>query len=256
MHSVRSFLLVGLCIAVAPLDARAAPRKPPTIAPFEAVAVRLPAAPADAGFAAFRQTLAGVAQRRRFDELAHYVRPQGFFWERDSGKRFAPRRSGAENLAAALGLGDGSGIGWQLLADFAAEPSASALASSPGVLCAPAKPNFNQEDFDNLIDATHFPRDNWVYPRSAGVALQLAPHSDSAVLETLGSYFVRVLRSVTARANAAPLRTSWTRVAAPSGKIGFVAPDTLRSPAAAQLCYGKDLAGRWIITGFVGGGGD
>ena len=83
--------------------------------------------------------------------------------------------------------------------------------------------------------------------------LRLAPHSESAVIDTLGSYFVRVLRSVTARANADPLRTAWTRVAAPSGKIGYAAPDTLMSLSAAQLCYGKDVTGRWTIAGFVGG---
>lgn len=253
MHHVRSFLLVvGILIAAAPLCARSAVRRPVTIAPFESVRAQLPPAPNDSSFAAFRQTLAGVAQRRQFGELASYVRPHGFFWDGDFAKRFEPKRTGAENLAAALGLGDGSGIGWQMLADFAAEPTASARASSPGVLCSPAKADFDQEDLDSLVDATHFSRDNWVYPRAAGVELRLAPRSESVVIEILGSYFVRVLRSVTARANAAPLRTSWTRVAAPSGRIGFVPPDTLLSLSAGQLCYGKDLTGRWTIAGFVG----
>ena len=49
----------------------------------------------------------------------------------------------------------------------------------------------------------------------------------SAVIETLGSYFVRVIRFETAPANADPLHTAWTRIAAPSGKIGYAAPDTL-----------------------------
>lgn len=86
-----------------------------------------------------------------------------------------------------------------------------------GALCAPAKPNFDQEDFDNLIDATYFSRDNWAQPAVGGTSAALAPHAESAVIETLSSYFVRVLRSVT-----------------------------------AQLCYGKDAAGRWTIAGFVG----
>ncbi len=254
MDCVRSFLLVvGILIAAVPLGAQSAVRRPVTIAPFEPVRVQLPPPPNDSSFAAFRQTLAALAQRRLFEELARYVTPQGFFWDGDFAKRFEPKRTGAENLAAALGLGDGSGIGWQMLADFAAEPTASARAPAPGVVCSPAKPNFDQEDFDGLIDATHFSRDNWVYPRAAGVELRLAPHSESAVIDTLGSYFVRVLRSVTARANADPLRTAWTRVAAPSGKIGYAAPDTLMSLSAAQLCYGKDVTGRWTIAGFVGG---
>jgi hypothetical protein len=62
-----------------------------------------------------------------------------------------------------------------------------------------------------------------------------------------------VLRSVTARANAEPLRTSWTRIAVPSGKVGFAAPDTLMSLSAAQLCYAQDVTGRWSIVGFIRG---
>jgi hypothetical protein len=255
MDCVRSFLLVaGLLAVAAPLRAQSAVQRPVTIAPFEPVRVRLPPPLNDASFAAFRQMLAGVAQRRLFAELAGYVSPQGFFWDRDSANRFDPKRTGAENLAAALGLSDGSGIGWRMLADFAAEPTASARASTPGVVCSPAKADFDQEDLDGLIDATHFSRDNWFYLRGEGVELRLAPHAESAVIETLGSYFVRVLRSVTARANAEPLRTSWTRIAAPSGKVGFAAPDTLMSLSAARLCYAKDVTDRWSVVGFIGGG--
>jgi hypothetical protein len=247
-------IVFGIVIAAAPALAQSAARPPAPTKPFAAVRVKLPPPPNDASFAAFRQNLAAVAKRRVFAELARNVTPQGFFWDRDFAKSFDPRRTGAENLAAAIRLEHGSGTGWQMLAEFAAEPTASAMPAAPGVLCAPGRPNFDQGDFDRLIDATRSSPTEWVYPRATSLELRAAPRLTSAVIETLGSYFIRVIRFETAPANADPLHTSWTRIAAPSGKVGYAAPDTLNSPAAPQLCYVKDVIGRWTIAGFIGGG--
>ena len=71
--------------------------------------------------------------------------------------------------------------------------------------------------------------------------------------EKLGGHFVRILGFDTTPANADPLRTSWARIAAPSGQVGYVAPGGLMSPGAPPLCYVKDITGRWRIAGFVGG---
>jgi hypothetical protein len=250
-------IVLGAFIAAAPAFAQPAARPPAAAKPFEAVSVKLPPPPDDPSFAAFRQNLAAVAGRRVFDELARNVTPQGFFWDRDFAENFDPKRTGAENLAAAIRLEHGSGTGWQMLADFAAAPTASAIPAAPGVLCAPGRPSFDQDDFDRLIDATRSSPAEWVYPRAAGAAsleLRAAPRPTASVIETLGSYFVRVIGFETAPANADPLHTSWTRIAAPSGKIGYAAPDTLNSLAPPQLCYVKGITGRWTIAGFVGGG--
>jgi hypothetical protein len=247
-------IVLGLMIAAAPAMAQSAARPPAIGKPFAPIAVKLPPPPNDPSFAAFRQNLAAVARRRVFDELARNVVLQGFFWDRDFAKSFDPKRTGAENLATAIRLEHDSGIGWQTLADFAAEPTASTMPAVPGVLCAPGWPNFDQDDFDGLIEATRSSASDWVYPRAAGVELRAAPRQASPLIETLDLSLVRVLRFETAPANADPLRTAWTRVAAPSGKIGYAAPDTLNALSAPQLCYAKDVTGRWTIAGFIGGG--
>ncbi len=247
-------IVLGIIIAAAPALAQSAAQPPAATKPFSAVSVKLPPPPDDPSFAAFRRNLAAVARRRLFEELARNVTPQGFFWDRDFAESFDPKRTSAENLAAAIRLEHGSGTGWQMLADFAAEPTASAMPAAPGVLCAPGRPIFDQGDFDRLIDATRSSPTEWVYPRASGVELRAAPRPTSAVIETLGSYFVRIIGFETAPANADPLNTSWTRIATPSGKVGYAAPDTLNSLATAQLCYVKDITGRWTITGFIGPG--
>jgi hypothetical protein len=221
---------------------------------FERVKVTPPPAPNDPSFAAFRQNLASVARGRVFDELARNVVPQGFFWDRDFADGFDPKKSGAENLAAAIRLEQGSGIGWERLADFAAEPTATEIPAAPGVLCAPGRPAFDQDDFDRLVEATRSSATDWVFPRAEGLELHASPRSASAIVEKLGGYFVRVIHFDTTPANAEPLHTSWARIVAPSGKIGYAAPNTLASLSAPQLCYLKDITSRWHITGFVGVG--
>src|SRR5579872_646648 len=115
-----AFLVFGMCLAAAPALAQGSARTPPTT-PFDIVKVKVPPPLADPSFVAFRQHLAVVAKGRVFDELARNVAARGFFWDRDFGNGFNPKRTGAENLAAAIRLEQGSGAGWQMLADFAAE---------------------------------------------------------------------------------------------------------------------------------------
>jgi hypothetical protein len=247
-------IVLSTFIAATPAFAQGGARPSPDAKPFDTVNVKLASQPGDPSFAAFRQNLGAVAKGRVFETLARNVVSHGFFWDRDFANDFDPKRTGAENLATAIRLEQGSGAGWQMLADFAAEPTASAIPTAPGVLCAPGRPLFEQDDFDRLVDATRSSPTEWVYPHTAGVELRAAPRPASSPVETLGTYFVRVIHFETVPANADPLRTAWTRVAAPSGKIGYVAPDTLNSLAAARLCYIKDITGRWSITGFIGGG--
>lgn len=246
-------ILFGALIAAALTPALPALPQPSTI-PFAPVNVKLPPAPAAAGFAAFRQHLAAIAKDRVFDELARAVVPQGFFWDRDFTDAFDPKKTSAENLAAAIHLEQGTGLGWQMLADFAAEPTAAEIPTAPGVLCAPGRPLFEQDEFDRLLDTTRSAAADWVFPRADGLELRAAPRPTGALVEKLGSYFLRLARSGEAADTANALRTAWTRVSAPTGKLGFAAPGTLASLSAPQLCYVKDVVGRWRIAGFIGAG--
>ena len=100
-------IVLGMFIAAAavwaPQAARAQPGQPAAKS-FEPVKVTLPGAPADASFVAFRQNLAAIAERRVFAELARNVVPQGFFLDPDFADGFDAKKTGAENLAAAVRL--------------------------------------------------------------------------------------------------------------------------------------------------------
>ncbi len=247
-------IALGTLIAAAIVLAEQQARPQSAPGSFERVNVTLPRAPDDPGFTAFRQNLAAVAKGRVFDELARNVVQLGFFWDRDFADGFDANKTGAENLAAAIRLEHGSGVGWQMLADFAAEPTATEIPATPGVWCAPGRPSFNQDDFDRLVEASRSTTAEWVFPRAEDLELRAAPRPAGVVLEKLGSYFVRVIRFDTAPADADPLHAAWTQIRAPSGKVGYAAPDTLASLSSPQLCYAKDITGRWRIAGFVGAG--
>jgi hypothetical protein len=254
MSGARLFIIaLGIVVAIATAVVPHHARSQPAAKPYERVRVTPAPVPADAGFTAFRANLAAIAARRVFAELAGNVIPHGFFWDSDFTGSFDSKKTGAENLAAAIRLEEGSGRGWQTLADFAAEPTATEIAALPGVLCAPGAATFSQDDFDRLVDATRTTAADWVFPRIEGLELHAAPRSASAVPEKLGGHFVRILGFDTTPANADPLRTAWARIATPSGQVGYAAPDSLLSPGAPQLCYVKDITGRWRIAGFVGG---
>jgi hypothetical protein len=246
-------LAVMLAAAGAP-RAQAPARLPVATKPYQPVAVKLPPPPADPSFAAFRTEFAAVARGRVFDRLARDVVAHGFFWDRVFANGCVPKQSGVEKLAAAVRLERGTGGGWQILAAFADEPTASGTDGMPGVICAPARPDFDSDDFDRLTDDTRSSPSEWVFPRRNGLDARAAPRTDSAIVQKLGQYFVRVVRFETAPANADPIRTAWARIAIPSGKIAYAAPDTLASLSPPRLCYIKDIVGRWRITGYIGRG--
>jgi hypothetical protein len=83
--------------------------------------------------------------------------------------------------------------------------------------------------------------------------MRAAPLPTAPVVETLGLHLVHVLGYEEKEGDMDPVRTAWLRVAAPSGKAGFVAPNTLISSYTDRLCYTKAGAA-WRIVGYVGGG--
>jgi hypothetical protein len=184
--------------------------------PYMAVAITPAKAFADPGFAAFRKAIGAAAKSRLYGELEALVLAQGFFWDRDFGRGYDPRRSSADNLAAAIGLERRDGAGWNMLAVLATEDAVEPLDSRPGVVCAPARPNYDSIEFSKLLDKTY--------------TGEIGPESD------------------------VPGRNQWARVALPDGKTGYTAPGSLMSLTPDRLCYIKDLVVGWRIAGFVTGG--
>jgi hypothetical protein len=52
-------------------------------------------------------------------------------------------------------------------------------------------------------------------------------------------------------ATSEPSHNAWARVAAPSGKTGFIPRSLLRPLESDRLCFQKDVTGRWQIAGFI-----
>jgi hypothetical protein len=217
--------------------------------PYAPVAVALPETINDARLDDFRLDVIKVASTSIYAELAALVIDHGFFWGRDFGRQFDPRKPGVDNLAAALRLEHDNGAGWRALAALAAEPRATPLESRLGVVCAPGSPGFDGIALDRLVLATRTDAAEWAYLRSADVALRTAPDTDAAAIEILGLHFIRTFE----RDKPARGKAGWTRVVAPSGRIGFVAPGALRRLNPPRLCYGKDAADRWRIAGYISG---
>jgi hypothetical protein len=245
-----AWLLAGPALATAPALA-ATPAKSKH-APYQPVAVTLPAASDDAGFVAFRHSLIKVAKARVYSDLARLVVRRGFFWDRDFGGAFDPAKSGVENLAVAVGLEARNGAGWGTLAAFAAEVTTKPEPSRPGVVCSPGQPTFSEPEFDRLLDLTGTAGSDWHYPRGNATAVYAAPRVDSTVIETLGLYFVRVLREGTGAVGGNV--AVWQRVLTPTGKIGFVDRTVLLGLEPRRLCYRKDVTGLWQIGGYISGG--
>jgi hypothetical protein len=225
------------------------PPPPPPIKPYQAVAVTPPGPLNDPGFVAFRKQLADVTARKDRAALAKMVVTQNFFWIQD--KDLAdPRKAGIDNLAKAVDLGAADGSGWQVLAGFAAEPTAAESPQQPGVFCSPADPNIDQDAFEALIKATQTDPSEWGYPSKAGVEVHAAAQPSSPVVETLGANLVRVLPDTSPPAN--PNDAFFLHVATPSGKTGYVDGQSISPLGGDQMCYTKQ-GGAWKIAGYLGG---
>lgn len=250
MRCLPSLLILSV---VSLLEAQAlaqSDRPPPK--PYPAVVIT-PASPSnDVTLAAFRLEISVVAKSRIYSALARLMVARGFFWDRDFGHGFDPRKPAVDNLAAALALEHDGGIGWQSLAAFAADPTTEPLESHDGVLCTPARPTYDGIAYTRLLDTTYTTDRDWTYPRAAETPLRAAPQVEAALLGSLGAHFIRLLESMQGRRD--PMPSQWAKVAAPDGRIGFVAPDSLMSLAEARLCYVKDAFDGWRIAGYVARG--
>jgi len=252
MHVLRQRAFVAACIfalssaATAQNQQRGQPQ-PAKPAPYKPVAVTTPQASNDAALEALRKQLGEVAQHKDRAALAKLVVGQGFFWIGEKGDRADQRKSGIDNLAAALGLKNKDGAGWDMLASFADDPTGAPLPNRKDAICAPADPGFDGKAFNDLLASTKTDPGDWAYPVSADVEVRATPQANAPVIEKLGSVFVRI------DAETASNAPTFMRVVTPAGKMGFVSVDAIAPIGNDQLCYVKE-AGDWKIGGYVGTG--
>src|SRR6266516_4511269 len=145
MHSVR-LVPSAFALLVAAGTASAPAQQPVPPGPYKAIAVTLPPRQSDPSLDAFRKELGDIAKKKDRTALAGKVVAKGFFWQREDSDDADPKKSGVDNLAAALGLDAPDGSGWQALATYAADDTATPLAERKGVVCSPAMPSFNEQE--------------------------------------------------------------------------------------------------------------
>jgi hypothetical protein len=219
---------------------RLAPPKPYKVIPVT------PAQPYnDPSFVAFRKQLGDIAGRKDRAALARLV-VRNFFWIGENGDKADKKKSGIDNLAAAIDLDTGSG--WQGLAEAANEATLEPVPQRKGVMCAPAIPNFDEMAAAQLARATGTNPSEWGYPSMPAVEVHAAAKATAPVIEKLGVHLVRIMAEQPDPGAAEP---SFLRVVTPSGKVGYVLEELISSLQTDQLCYVKDATG-WKIAGFTG----
>jgi hypothetical protein len=253
-NAMRAHRLLCACAAVliaglAPAAAqnRAKPPAPAPAAPYKPVTIAPPKPMTDESFEAMRKQLGEAAQHKDRAVMARLVVAQGFFWQRDNRNAADKRKSGFDNLSAALGLNNKEGAGWEILSGYAEDPTASPSPNHNGALCAPAEPAFDGKELAELIKTTKTDVTEWGYPVSAGIDVHGSAQASAPVIDKLGLHFVRIVPETTSNP------PSYMRIATPSGKTGYVSIDSIAPIGNDRLCYVMD-GGAWKIGGYVGGG--
>jgi hypothetical protein len=216
------------------------------------VPVKLPQASTDPSFEAFRKELGEVASGKDKAALGKLVAAH-FFLMGEQGDKADKKKSAMENLAAAIGLEEGDGAGWDALLAASQEPTLEAFGQGQGVMCAPATPAFDDKAFEQLLKTTGTDAFEWGYPSSPQVEVRGSDAASAPVIDKLGATLVRILPETGDDGQAAPTSPPPAlRIVTPAGKTGYVAVDAIQPLAVDQLCYVKEASG-WKIAGYVGG---
>jgi hypothetical protein len=224
-------------------------RQPAPPKPYKAIPVTLPQPYADPSFTAFRKQLADIASKKDRAALARLV-AGNFFWMGEKGDKADKKKSGIDNLAAAIDLDAKDGFGWEGITAAADEATLEPVPERKGIMCSPASPKFDETAAQQMAKDTGTDESEWAYLTKPDVEVHAAAQANAPVIEKLGVHLVRVMPEQPA-ANAPQQQNPLLRVVTPSGKVGFVAWDSLSSLGTDQLCYVKDATG-WKIAGYAG----
>jgi hypothetical protein len=216
--------------------------------PYKPVAVT-PAQPYnDPSFVAFRKQITDIANRKDRAALAKLV-VNNFFWMGEKGDKANKKKSGIDNLAAAIDLDAKDGSGWEALLAAANEATAEPVPERKGIICSPASPKFDEAAADQLAKDTGTNPAEWGYASKPDIEVHDAAKADAPVIEKLGQILVRTMPEEPA--GGGQQDSPFIRIVTPSGKVGFVLDELMLSLDNDQICYIKDAAG-WKIAGFAG----
>ena len=224
-------------------------RQPAPPKAYKLVPVTLAQPYNDPSFAAFRKQLGDIASRKDRAALARLI-VRNFFWMGEKGDKADKKKSGIDNLAAAIDLDAKDGSGWEALTSAANEATLEPVPERKGIMCSPASPKFDEMAADQVAKDTGTDPSEWGYPSKPDVEVHAAAKADTPVIEKLGLNLVRVMPEQPA-AGAPEQEQPFVRVVTPSGKVGFVSEEFMSSLDTDQLCYVKDATG-WKIAGYAG----
>jgi hypothetical protein len=222
--------------------------------PYKPVAVTLPQPYNDPSFEAFRKELGEISSHKDRAALASKIVANGFFWMGEKGDKANKRKSGIDNLAAAISLDGRDGEGWEVLAAAADEATLAPIPDKKGVLCGPASPVFDHKAAEQTANATGTQPEEWGFPVKGSFDVHATGQPSSSVIEKVGSILVRIMpEELLPGAGDAPLPqlgSYFVRIVTPSGKVGYVPDDTISALDNDRVCFVKDAAG-WKITGYI-----
>jgi hypothetical protein len=250
---MRSVLLPAFAAAVAALPAHAEePRQPAPPKAYKTIPVTVAQPYADPSFAEFRKTLADIASKKDRAALGK-VTASEFFWMSENGDKADKKKSGIDNLAAALELDAKEGIGWEALKAASNEATLEAAPDRKGILCSPANPKFDEAAADAVAKDTDTDPAEWGYISKPDAVVRDAAKADAAVIDKLGVLLVRIMPEPQAApaAGAPPQIQPFLRIVTPAGKVGYVAEEFIAPLGTDQLCYVKDGSG-WKVAGYAG----
>jgi hypothetical protein len=241
------FAVIGLAlVAAVPACAQQPPPQAPPKA-YKPITVSAAAPMSDAGLDALRKQIGDIAGKKDKKALAGLVVAKGFFWDRADGKPSDGKKSGLDNLSAAIGLNEDAG--WESLGAYAGDPTAAPSDAHKGAVCAPSPPKYDQKGLEALAKATGTDMFEWGFVSQPGSEIHAKADPKSPLVEKVDMILIRVYEDPNAQGEGG----DFTRVVGPSGKVGFISSDVIRALMGDQLCYVKDGAA-WKIGGYVGGG--
>jgi hypothetical protein len=219
--------------------------------PYKPIPVKLAQPYGDPSFAAFRKQLGEIASKKDRAALAK-ITVNDFFWMGEKGDKADKKKSGVDNLAAAIELDDKDGTGWEALSVASNEATLEPVQERKGVMCSPASPTFDEAAADNVAKDTGTDPSEWGYATKPDVEVRGAAKANAPVIEKLGQILVRIMPEEQPAAASAPQpEQQFLRVVTPAGKVGYVHEEFIAPLGTDQLCYVKDASG-WKIAGYAG----
>jgi hypothetical protein len=219
--------------AATPVPPPATPPQTADVAvPYKPVNVSPPSQFSDPGVDALRKQIAEAAKKRDRPALGKLVVAKGFFWDRGGGDDSSDKKkSGGDNLAVVLGLTNKDAPGWDMLAGYAEDPTASQSSQRPGAVCVPADPLFNGKEMDSLLEASQSDIGEWGFPIGDGIPVRDRPEASAPIREKLGMHFIRVSPDP----SPAGAVGSFIRIVTPAGKYGYVPIDEVVAGATTII---------------------